>query len=351
MNAQFSSLSFALWQTDSVSRKVVRGGRSQPNAATQAPGVVSVDHQLLVHPLVLELSSRTGSGLITPEEMAKPDTPLAWARVEDELLPFIRSCSLFKLAEVLEEHPWLYWHPLVMGQVSYLGRLQHDVEEWKHLGWQPRTDEYGVTVAPGEVQSVRQVLAKLVDAHVRSLIPGHGVAVRASQGRRGPKSAFKNPHPTDDPSSEWVDMTWVEACKRELHAFFKAQRSQLKWLAGESVNPSAAFARITQLAIAALDHTDAAWWTGLHEHVAVPITPAPVSVHQPVSWRYSSRWALNIDDEDVKRMLTHKMGRAGRNGRPLYLAYAVLGVLLGAPPATIKDKLDNYRRSSARRSS
>jgi hypothetical protein len=37
------------------------------------------------------------------------------------------------------------------------------------------------------------------------------------------------------------------------------------------------------------------------------------------------------------------MGRAGRDGKPAYLAYAVLGALLEKSPEVIKYALDNYR--------
>ncbi len=46
----------------------------------------------------------------------------------------------------------------------------------------------------------------------------------------------------------------------------------------------------------------------------------------------------------VTRMLTGKMGRAGKSGRPAYLACATLAALLDTTPEKIADFLNNHRR-------
>jgi len=65
------------------------------------------------------------------------------------------------------------------------------------------------------------------------------------------------------------------------------------------------------------------------------------SSHLRTSWR-----ALPLGlREPISRMLRGGMGRAGRSGRPAYLACATLGVLLDAAPEKIADLLNNYRRT------
>jgi hypothetical protein len=44
------------------------------------------------------------------------------------------------------------------------------------------------------------------------------------------------------------------------------------------------------------------------------------------------------------RMLQDKMGRAGKSGRPAYLACATLATLLDVSPTRMSDILTNYRR-------
>ncbi len=47
--------------------------------------------------------------------------------------------------------------------------------------------------------------------------------------------------------------------------------------------------------------------------------------------------------EHVARMLRGETGRAGKSGRPAYLAYATLGALLDTTPEKIGDFLHNHR--------
>jgi hypothetical protein len=49
--------------------------------------------------------------------------------------------------------------------------------------------------------------------------------------------------------------------------------------------------------------------------------------------------------EPVANMLRRQMGRAGKSGRPAFLACATLGVLLDTTPEKIADLLGYYRRS------
>jgi hypothetical protein len=65
---------------------------------------------------------------------------------------------------------------------------------------------------------------------------------------------------------------------------------------------------------------------------------------------YSERWKRLELDAALDRMLPpgHK-GDNEQDGKPAYLAYAVLGALLGVTPEKIRNTLDNYRRTRRRR--
>jgi hypothetical protein len=52
--------------------------------------------------------------------------------------------------------------------------------------------------------------------------------------------------------------------------------------------------------------------------------------------------------EPVVRLLKGDMGRAGKDGRPAYLAYAILAALLHMTPEKIRDFLGNYRHPRRR---
>ena len=53
--------------------------------------------------------------------------------------------------------------------------------------------------------------------------------------------------------------------------------------------------------------------------------------------------------EGVRRALTgEELGRAGRSGRPHFLACCALGALLDVPPEIITDKLNHFRRTQRR---
>jgi hypothetical protein len=67
---------------------------------------------------------------------------------------------------------------------------------------------------------------------------------------------------------------------------------------------------------------------------------------RPVLWRLETSWPrvqLGLRDP-VARMLRGQMGRAGKSGRPTYLACATLGALLDTTPEKIADLLSSYRR-------
>jgi hypothetical protein len=73
-----------------------------------------------------------------------------------------------------------------------------------------------------------------------------------------------------------------------------------------------------------------------------------VDMTRPTSWLRDTRWpAVKLGLRTyVSRMLRGQMGRAGKSGRPAFLACAILGVLLDITPEKVADLLSNYRRRS-----
>lgn len=73
------------------------------------------------------------------------------------------------------------------------------------------------------------------------------------------------------------------------------------------------------------------------------------SLFEPITEPLVVRWKpLNLDDT-LDAMLNDNMGRAGHEGRPAYLAYAVLGALLDKEPDEIRNTLDNFRHPRRRK--
>jgi hypothetical protein len=75
---------------------------------------------------------------------------------------------------------------------------------------------------------------------------------------------------------------------------------------------------------------------------------------RPTPWRLKVTWPGLVTSlrDPIGRMVRAEMGRAGKDGRPAYLAYVTLGVLLDTTPERIRTLLDNFRnpRPSRRRS-
>jgi hypothetical protein len=77
------------------------------------------------------------------------------------------------------------------------------------------------------------------------------------------------------------------------------------------------------------------------------------SMMRPTSWTLKATWPglLQYLRDPLTRMLHGEMGRAGRDGRPAYLAYATLGALLNLSPNEVRDLLNSYRHPRRRRKS
>jgi hypothetical protein len=228
----------------------------------------------------------------------------------------------------------------------------------------------------------------------------------------GPKGRIRNPAPVRDsdgePLGEWLDGDDLDTTEVALRTRFVAERLKLSARVGEP--PDFAVNRIVALVKNVLAEGEAPWWSG-RGHVTIDdpmprpsrggtgwtshgVGPKPL--RRPVdgclwvdtsrtpamvrrwdgrtkAWRAQrtlphgmspddfidfatrpmaglhTRWMMKPRFYDwVGRMVTSQMERAGRSGRPAYLAYATLADLLDSTPEKIADFLNHFRRSRRR---
>jgi hypothetical protein len=216
-----------------------------------------------------------------------------------------------------------------------------------------------------------------------------------------PPGPILNPYPQeDDDRRHYVSPAELDRSERALRAYLIKRRSQLELRADAPLGP--ATGRIVTLTMEALTRTRAAWWSGLGEWDAHTIThpllpphigPRPPRYPRPGDlWHDTSGlphvvreygpargWGIVLDhvrpgmprralrsvlstllsdvevrvrwprltalNADIQLMLTNRMGPAGQNGRPAYLACATLAALLAAETQRVVEVLADYRRT------
>ena len=216
-----------------------------------------------------------------------------------------------------------------------------------------------------------------------------------------PPGPILNPYPQSaDDRRHYLAPAELDQSERTLRAYLGKRRSQLELQADEPLG--SATGRIVTLAMEALTRTRAAWWSGLGEwdahtitHALLPphIGPRPPRYPRPGDlWRDTSGlphvireygpardWRIVLDDvrpgmprralqsvlstvlsdvevrvrwprltalkADVQLMLTNRMGPAGQNGRPAYLACATLAALLAVEVQRLAEVLADYRKT------
>lgn len=356
MNSPFSN-SRGVWQTVArrrMGKKPLKRG-AELKRDTSPPSESPLDP--LIEPSILKIADLLKSGRLTPEEMAKPIAGSGWARVPPELRPFLESPTVQKLAEVVRTFPGLYWHPLVMRQVTYLRGLRHDENEWERLGWEPEWDDtYGIQRPPKEVAAVSESLSQLLEAHASGLFPHRRIVWRDKARRPGRKGRLKNPHPTGEPWTQWVEAARLDEDFRHLRSAFKARLKEAKGKPHWRNKAKEWYRNLCQRVLEEASTTaGVGWWSGWKEYQAEP-EPEPTSgpspagslnelLARPVTVVVEQWKPLNLDSALDKMGGDTKPVSLTKEGEAAYLAYAVLGALLAAPPEKIRNTIANYRRS------
>jgi hypothetical protein len=304
--------------------------------------------------MIVELSAMLRSGEVERTALTESGLP-------EELLLAIEAPSLPKLAETIQAHPHVYWHPLVGRQIRYLDRLCWDRDEWARRGWEElwKYDEgWGdcVREPPAEVADVERWRVRLLEAHVRGFLPGHRVERPKESEGASTRSGLVNPYPRR-PMDKRIDASRLEEDWTLLRTFFRRRRRELE------MHPplETAVARVRRLVDEALRTLSVCGWSSLSYRIVVDESPLEQGLPEPPPgtpellrrlWSIRTRAPViecwkGVDFEPViRRMLDHDgMRRLKSDGRPAFLAYGVLGTILNVPPEDVRDRIAALRRS------
>lgn len=279
------------------------------------------------------------------------------------LHPFLQKMDLPILAEALKRDPILYFDPIVSAQISYLMGLRNNQELWNGLGWGIQADDSIPSGwrPPKEVDEVIKYLRLLLEAHAQSIFRYQKIEWKSLHQKRGPRGGLKNPHPTSEPWTQFIDA-------QTIYSEYKF----LKELIDKSiqipsvVNPSKQTIESINLQAMKVLGDSQIHWSGLHQLIPDgtafdPKKPEPTDPKQRhvmlFSWilRSKDQWEpLDLEDDIInmcsgKDMCSKRIEKTKRDGKPAYLAYSILGGLLDVPPEKIKDVIVSYRRKQPSR--
>jgi hypothetical protein len=301
----------------------------------------------LIAPRIAALSAQLRAGKLPPEDRAKPYSGI-WPRVPDGLLPFIKSPSLEKLAEVLKAHPGLYWHPLIVRQVWQLVRLSWDQTEWDRLGWLIQHDENDVPSPPKEAQEAHQQLMGLIEAHAGGLVRRR-VKWKELSRKTGPKGKTKNPHPAM-PGDEWIDSRTLAEDFKAVHDRINVAVDEVKKEKADRGGWTHEDKECYRDSLLRVLKASGIEWSGLaYENPKTPAAEPAPSEEAALYFSdadFSELWEFAdvVIGDTIRKKLDEADPLVEKQGIPFSLAYALLAALLEASPVEIKDKIENYRR-------
>jgi len=301
----------------------------------------------LIHPEIIKISKDFIS-IYTDEQRNEIPGPLH---------PFLQKMDLSTLVETLKRNPILYFDPIVSAQISYLMGLRYNQELWNRLGWGIQADDSIPSGwrPPKEVDEVIKYLRLLLEAHAHSIFRYQKMEWKSLHQKRGPRGGLKNPHPTSEPWTQFIDA-------QTIYSEYKF----LKELIDKSiqipsvVNPSKQTIESINLQAMKVLEDSQIHWSGLHQLIPDgtafdPKKPEPTDPKQRhvmlFSWilRSKDQWEPLDLEKAIKDMCSGRIKIVKRDGKHSYLAYSILGRLLDVPPEKIRNVIDNYRHKRSTR--
>lgn len=143
-------------------------------------------------------------------------------------------------------------------------------------------------------------------------------------------------HRLDDEGKEYpfLSASELDDSQRKLRRYLREHRQELWAQPEESLGQ--ATERVFNLVENGLIKTQAARWSSLVEFSYK---------RRGINYFFVKRWPHRATlHSDITSMLKNRVGRAGKSGRPAYLACATLAALLKVDTMKVVDLLANYRR-------
>jgi hypothetical protein len=232
----------------------------------------------------------------------------------------VESRSLDTLANVLRQHPSVYWHPIEQGQIGHLLELRSDPSD--------------------DVSMVNRHLQTLVAAHAEGLLRGQRIVWKVRRRAPGRIGGLQNPHPAD--GQDFVTAQELYGDWSALQAAFKEHGVRQR----EKESAAQAQERIQDLVNDVLEQYGPQW-SSRREVYWPDGRPQPKAGALFFNWQ--ERWNIDVHGaldalvgEGAKPRLLRK------EGAPAYLAYAVLAALLDVTPEKVHQKIGNFRHPRRR---
>ncbi len=246
------------------------------------------------------------------------------------LRPFLETLDVGDLVAALARHPRLYWHPLIVKQLTHLVELIRDRET------SPDLQHRAVNAVQG-----------LVAAHAGGLLPGFRVTWTPRARPPGPRAGLANPHPINAMTT-FIDATQLSVAWRALrHAITTRRLSALLRCRGESA--ADVKEQLMSLASDALEECGPPWSNLREPHFSLqpPKTFRSRTIGRRAAWtlrHLEGHWNVDLSSAIAPLVEGAPPPLLKKEGAPAFLAYAILASLLETTPERVYGIIHQYRR-------
>jgi len=272
--------------------------------------------------------------------------------IPPEIYCFLNTLDFSDLVESLKKSWQLYFNPIVTNQLYFLLKLAKSRDEWMRLGWQEQFDEESeMSWPPKEAEVALEYLMQLVEAHAYSMIPWKRIEWKSLQKKTGPKGIKENPLPKY-PNDKYIEAWRLFENYQNLIKLIRQKKFNFKKFPKKP--PESFLREKSRLVMELLTESEIEWSgfrkTILDGPIKIPTKkdeardPDPLKNVLKMDMPTTKEVWENLDFQgEIFNMCSGKMGRSSKDGKPTYLAYSILGKLLGVPPEKIMDVIDNYK--------